>query len=127
LKSRLVTKAGRLTASVWERGAWRAGMWRIPPRILGALLTGYAFIVSYFLSVFRMVTAGELPQLIRADVTVGSVFAVGVALLGIPPVGKNTWRWWGLLTPGVVLAWGLVAGGLAACHYHQYLVRSTLN
>ena len=95
-------------------------------RVVGGLLLCYfsfsAFLLAFF---FRLDTAGELPEVLEYDVIHGAGFAVSVFLVGIPPVGRTTAKWFGLLTLASLLSWGIVSGCLRASHMEQHRIRST--
>ena len=98
-------------------------MWREFLRFLGFVLAGLVLFEAFLLAMFRFDSWDEYQWALRADVVVGFAFAVGVALIAIPPTDPNThrWRWMWILG---LLAWLLMSGGLVSLHYEQYVVRS---
>jgi hypothetical protein len=100
-------------------------MWRVLLRILGAVIGGCALLMAFPAWMFRMDSGDELPFILRVDVVIGLALAVAVILLRVPAAGEGTARWHAWTAAWALLAWLLLFGGLAGCHYAQCRVRFT--
>ena len=100
-------------------------MGKLLSRVLGVGIGGCALAMAFLAMMFRMDNPDELPEIVRLDVAVGAALAVAIALVRIPPSGQGGTWWHARTAIGAVVAWAVVSGGLAGCHYEQHRIRST--
>lgn len=99
-------------------------MWRESARAFGLALGGLTLVAAYFAAMFRFDSSDEYHWALQLDAELGLAAAVSVALVGIPPVGRNTFQWRAVLLTAALLTWILVSGGLASHHHRQDVIRS---
>lgn len=102
-----------------------ADMWRGAATILGVSIIVLVLSQLPFVMIFRFDSEEEYLWLLRMDVKIGALFALGVFLIGIPPVGCNTKRWRAVWLLIVFLTWLCISGGLAWAHYESFRFRSS--
>ncbi len=98
--------------------------WRTTIRALGVAVVAFSLLRATIGMLARMDTAGERWEFYEIDVEIGASITVGVLLLGVPPQGRSSARWWVQVGLGAFLAGAVVGGGLAWTHYEQYVIRS---
>jgi hypothetical protein len=100
-------------------------MWKNLGCLFGFVLAGLALVGTVAALMFRFEESGEYERALRFDVVVGFMFAVSIALMAFSVDGMDTRRRRCTSLTFVFMAWALVSGWLAWCHYRQHAVRST--
>lgn len=100
--------------------------WSAIACMLGGVTVSYAVFSAYLLGFcFRLDTAVELADVLPLDVGLGVIFAVGLFLFGLPPVGRASPRWFTLLALTALIGGTVMTGGLVAAHEEQVRIRSS--
>jgi hypothetical protein len=95
------------------------------PRVLGIAIAGLALVVACLVTMIRLDSFDEVVRAIWWDVGFGAVPAVAIALIRVPPAGQGKGRWHARTALAALVAWAVVSGLLAGCHYEQYRYRSS--